>query len=143
MSITKSQARLVPFGKAPHQLGMGKFTVIFFGAIVFALCYAGYRILPIYYYYYDTVNQMHMVIRVASLEDDNEIRRRLMYYIKKYNIPASDNALKIDRGDGSMRISLNYQVPLKINFWDKVYHVHTFKFNAVAKGEFEERKKKR
>lgn len=121
---------------------MGKLTLLFFGALVFVICYAGYRILPIYYYYYDTVNQMHMVIRVASLEEDGEIRRRLLYYIKKYRIPASENALKIERGDKTMRISLSYQVPLDIEFRGKSYHIHTFKFNAVVNGKFEERKRK-
>ena len=119
-----------------NQQGLGLITVIIFGAIISAAVYAGYQIIPFFYYYYEIRNQFEQVIKVASVETDEEIRKKLMYHIKKYQLPVESEDLRIERSSDIMTISLKYQEVFYVTWQGKDYDVHTFDFDATVKGRF-------
>ena len=118
------------------QRGAGKLTLLVFGALVAALVYGCFRVFPIYYAYYEIQNQMDSVIRVASEEDDNVIRDRLMYHVNKLEMPVERDDFLIERDGRRMRISLNYTEVLEVPFQGKDYRLHTFRFRPRAEGNF-------
>jgi len=109
---------------------MSKLTLVFFGTLTGVLVWAGYNIIPFYYYYYELQNQFDAAIRVASEYTDQEIRQKLMYHIKKMEIPAEDEDLKINRYDNRMQISLDYAEEFYVTWKEKDYTIHTFPFHA-------------
>jgi hypothetical protein len=127
-------------GRAPRRgrssRGASKLTLLVFGLILWALGYAAYHIVPFFYYYYDLKNQFKQVIKVAALESDEEIRRKLMTFIKQYQIPVDPEDLRIERLDDTMRISLKYQEIFYVTFREKDYTLHTFDFDATTQGKF-------
>jgi hypothetical protein len=112
--------------------GAGLLTWIVFGTVIAAGAFAAYQILPFYYYYYELRNHFEQVIKVASLETDAEIRKKLMYHIKKYQIPCEPEDLKIERSDDTMTVSLAYDEVFYIRFNGKEYTLHTFHFDATV-----------
>ena len=113
--------------------GAGYLTLIVFGLIISALVYSAFQIAPFFYYYYDLQNQMESMIRIASMEGDQEIRKRLLYYVHKYEIPASDDALMIRRDGNTMEISLKYTEVFYVSWEGKDYVIWKFPFHAHAK----------
>ena len=91
------------------QRGLGRLTLLVFGAIGAVVLFCAYQIIPFYYYYYELLNQMESVIRVAGVEDDKSIRTKLAYHLKKMQIPAEIDDLKISREGNLLRLSLKYQ----------------------------------
>lgn len=119
------------------QSGIGKLTFIVFATIIGVVLYCGYHILPFYYYYYELMNQMESVTRVASSETDQEIRKRLMYHINKMQIPIRrPEDLKIERDNGYMTISLAYQEVFYISWQGKDHDIHKFDFNAYVRKKY-------
>lgn len=133
MSFTNSVKRTAFFRR---ERGIGKLTLLVFGTIVVALVFSANQILPFYYYFYELQNQMESVIRVAGTETDQEIRKKLMYHIKKMEIPADPEALKIERHGRKMIITLPYQEVFYLTYKGKTYDLYVFKFNAHAEGPF-------
>jgi hypothetical protein len=116
--------------------GAGKLTLLVFGSILAAALYTAYNVLPFYYYYYDLKNQFAQVIKVASVESDAEIRKKLMYFIKRYNIPCEPEDLRIERSNGVMRISLKYQEVFYVTWQGQDYTVREFDFDATEEAAF-------
>ena len=116
--------------------GVGYITLFVFGLLFVAAFYSASKILPFYYYYYDLQNQMESLIRVASDNTDQQIRKKLMYFIKKYDIPARDQDLQISRGSNMMKIQLRYKEVFYATWQGKDYDIHTFEFLAQAEGKF-------
>jgi len=116
--------------------GASTITTVVFGAIAIVILYSAYHILPFYYYYFEVVNQMESVIRVASTNTDQEIRRKLDYHIKKMGIPAAPDDLRITRQANYMTIRLPYTETFVVRFGDKKYTIYTFDFIAEAEGAF-------
>ncbi|RIL06887.1 MAG: hypothetical protein DCC75_10460 [Proteobacteria bacterium] len=134
--FTKMLPELLAGGNSQGQAGASGVTITVFLVILGALVFCGYHILPFYYYYFDLENQFDQVIKVASTETDQEIRRKLRYYIEKYEIPAEIEDLKIERDGNRMRISLPYKEIFYITWQGKDYDLHTFEFHAYAEGQF-------
>jgi|GEM_PF-638276 len=134
--FTKGLKEILKASSPAPQSGMSKLTMLIFGALVAAALYAAYHILPFYYYYYDLVNQMEQLIRVASTYSDKEIRDKLTYYIKRYEIPADPADLRIIREGKRMRISLPYSEVFYITWRGKDYDLYVFNFNAYAEGDY-------
>lgn len=116
--------------------GVGKITFLVFSAIFGAIAYAAYQIIPFYYYYFDLKSQFKQVIKVASVDTDEEIRRKLMTFIKLYQIPVEPEDLRIERSDNTMKISLKYQEVFYVTFQGKDYTIHTFDFDATTTGVY-------
>lgn len=124
------------FSKLKCEGGIGKFTFLVFGSLIAAVVFYGYNVGPFYYDYYEIVQQMESVIRVAQTEDDVSIRRKLMYHIKKLGLPVRPDELVIERGDRYMKISLPYREVFYVTYKGRDYILQTFDFNAHAEGPF-------
>jgi hypothetical protein len=118
------------------QSGVGRVTLIVFGVLTAAVIFCGYKILPFFYCYYEITNQFEQVIKVASTEDDKEIRKKLMYHIKKLELPVEPEDLRIEREVGKMRISLPYDEIFYITWQGKDYDLYKFHFHAYAEGAY-------
>lgn len=116
--------------------GLSKLTILVFGTLFAAVLYTGYSVLPFYYCYYEIQNQMEQAIRVASTYTDAELRDKLVYHIKKLELPVNPEELRIEREAGFMKISLPYEEVFYVTWEGKEYDLHTFKFHAYAEGSF-------
>ncbi|RMG45535.1 MAG: DUF4845 domain-containing protein [Candidatus Dadabacteria bacterium] len=114
--------------------GASKLTVLVFAAIFGVAFYCAYHIIPFYYYFYELQNQFESAVKVASTYTDKEIRRKLMYHIKKMQLPVEPDDLEIIRQDGKIKISLEYEEVFYITFRGKDYDIWTFPFHAYAEG---------
>lgn len=110
--------------------GASTLTTIIFGAIFIAIVYSGYKIIPFFYCYFELENQMYAVARIASTATDTEIRKKLIYHIKKLEIPVDPEKLNINRDGETITISLPYEEIFYISMGEKDYDIHTFKFIA-------------
>lgn len=119
--------------------GVGKLTLLFFGSVLAVLLYSAYKIFPFFYYYLELQNQMEAAIRVAQTHTDDELRQKLLYHIKKMEIPmgAPENLL-IERSADIMRVALAYEEVFYINWREKDYVIYTFPFLAQAEGKMGE-----
>ncbi len=115
--------------------GVSKITLLVFGLLIAGVVYSSYRIMPFYYYYYEIQNQMDALTRVASTHTDQEIRKKLIYHIKKYQLPVSPEEIVIVRDGGKIEMSLEYDEVFYITLGNKDYDIHTFHFHAYAEGD--------
>lgn len=122
--------------KVNSKSGIGTVTLLIFVTLAGVISYVAYYVLPFYYYYYDLLGQFEQVIKVAQFETDEEIRKKLMYHINKYQIPCNPEDLRIERIDDTMVISLQYTEVFKIPWGDKEYEVRRFDFDATVSGHF-------
>lgn len=119
------------------QAAVGKLTLFVFTVITALVVFVAYNVLPFYYYYFEIENQFQAAIRVASTEDDQAIREKLMYHIQKLQIPVEPDDLIIERmGGNHMRISLFWQEVFFITYQDKDYDIWTFDFHAEVEDDF-------
>ena len=116
--------------------GIGKLTLLVFGVLAGALLYSAYHILPFYYYYLELQSHMEQAIKVADVDTDEEIRKKLIYQIRWMNIPADEKKLRIERGDHFMRISLPYEEIFYVPWQGEDRDLYVFKFVAKAEGKF-------
>jgi hypothetical protein len=118
--------------------GVGKLTLIVFGAIVFVVAYCAYNVAPFYYYYFELNDHMRQIIKVASMENDEELKKRLMDHIKMMEIPMHPEDLIIERDETAheMHVSLKYKETFWITFRGKDYKIRDFPFYAHAEGKF-------
>lgn len=122
--------------KSSQERGIGRLTLIVFGTLGAAVLFCAYQIMPFYYYYYELLNQMEAVIQVAGIESDKAIRTKLAYHMKKLQIPAEIDDLKITREGNRMRLSLKYEEVFYIRYRGKDYDLRVFPFHAQAEGQF-------
>lgn len=116
--------------------GIALITALVFGAIACAGIYTAYKVIPFYYYYYDLKNQFEQLIKVAPVETDEEIRRKALTWLKKYDIPCEPDDLRIERQGDAMTISLKYQEVFFVTWQGKDYDIYTFDFDATTTRNF-------
>ena len=122
--------------KHHSQRGIGRITLIFFGTLTTVAVFCGYQILPFYYYHYELLNQLESLTRVAGVETDQSIRKKLDYHLKKMQIPADISDVRINREGNTIHISLMYKEIFYIKYRGKVYDLYVFPFHAEAVGSF-------
>ena len=110
-------------------------TTIVFGLLLAVVGYTGIEVGRIYYRYFEIQGQFDQILTVADQESDAELRKRLMYHIKKQEIPVDPEDLKIERGEGRIRISLQWEEDFYLTWKEKDYTFHTFSFHAYSEGE--------
>lgn len=118
------------------QDGASALTLLVFGAIIGVILYAAYSIVPFYYYYYELQNHFEQIIPIAGTETDMEIRRRLLYHIRRYELPVEEEQLNIVRSGNIMSISLKYTEVFLIEWKGKELFRWDFPFHAHAEGEY-------
>jgi hypothetical protein len=123
------------------ELGAGLLTVAVFGTLLAVVLFSAYNILPFYYYYFELSHQMEAVIRVAETSNNEELRNKLTYHIRKMEIPVGDDeelrrALIIERENGKIRVSLSYEEVFYITFDGRDRTLMRFPFTAQAEGRY-------
>lgn len=118
------------------QCGMGRITLLVVGSLTAVAVFCGYQIIPFYYYYYELQNQFDSLTRVAGVETDQSIRRKLEYHLKKMQIPADISDVKINREGNKIQISLKYKEIFYVKYRGKTYDLYVFPFHAEAIGTF-------
>lgn len=116
--------------------GISRITVIVFGILFAIAAYCGFQVGPFYYYAAELENQFKAAIDVASVHTDQEIRQKIMYHVKKLEIPCDPDDLIIERDFDTMRVSLEYSEVFFITFRDKDYEIHTFHFDLDVREKF-------
>ena len=116
--------------------GISKITLAVFGTIFGVAFFAIYNILPFYYYYFEIQNQAEAMARVAQEYKDKEIRLRLEKAMSDYQIPAEPEDLKIQRMDGMIEISLEYEEILSVGFEDRYWDIHVFPFHVYVNQKY-------
>lgn len=114
----------------PYQRGMGKFSLIFFGGLLFAVLYAAYHIAPWFYYYWELQSHMDQMSKVAQMESEEEIRKRLLYYIKRYELPVDPHDLRVSKEGNHFKSSLEWSQTFSIPWRGEEVDIHTFEFRA-------------
>lgn len=79
---------------------------------------------------------MQAAARVASTESDAELRKKLIYQIKKLEIPVSPEKLIITRNDDDITMRLTYEEIFYVPLFGKDYDIHTFKFDAIVTEQY-------
>jgi len=100
------------------------------GAIIFC----AYHILPFYYYYFELQEQFEALVRVAEVNTDQELRSKIRSYLRRAEIPAEADEVRIDRDGGRISLTLDYQEVFFIRFRGKEYDIKTFDFHVHADG---------
>ena len=108
--------------------GIGALTLIVFGSFLIAFVYTFYSVAPFYYYYFEMRNHVKAAGLVAGELRDDQIRKRLLGYMKEFEIPASESDLVINRQDNSIRIVLEYKEEFYIRYKGKDYSIYIFPF---------------
>ena len=119
-----------------NQRGLGRITLLVFGSLLSIFLFCGYQILPFYYYHYELLNQFESLTRVAGIETDQSIRKKVEYHLKKMQIPAEISDVKINREGNKIQISLKYKEIFYIKYRGKTYDLYVFPFHAEAIGTF-------
>ena len=121
--------------RSSRERGMGKLTLLVFGTIVAAALYVAYNVLPFYYYYFELQEQMRQLVRVGNVYSDKELREKLRRHMERMEIPATIDAVKIERRGTNTAVSLEYSEVFYIRWQGKDIEVHRFNFRAHAEGE--------
>lgn len=119
-----------------NQSGISKLALLIFVPLIGATLYSGYRIIPFYYDYYELINQMESLARVASVNTDQELRQKLKAHLKRTNLPITIDDITLERFGDSIRMSTNYEEVFDITWQDKEYTIHTFEFDVLVEERF-------
>jgi len=116
--------------------GVSKLTVLVFAPLISVAIYSAYHITPFYYNYFELVNQMESLVKVAGVHTDEELKKKLSYHMKKLGIPGTIDQVKFDRFGDRMHIRLSYEETFWVTWQGVDYDIHTFKFDADAEGNY-------
>jgi len=114
--------------------GIGRLTLLLFGAVIAALIFTGYNVIPFYYYYFELTNQLEALVASKERTNDVELRKRIMAVVKELEIPADERDIRIDRRDGFIEVSLSYKEIFYVAWRGRDLDLHTFQFTAHARG---------
>ena len=115
-----------------NSLGLGKFTIIFLALFLSVFGYTAYYVGSFYYYFYEIQNQIASAAKVASIDSNVVLRRKIWYHVKKLGLPVVAKDLRIDRYGNGIRIWLKYTEVFSVPWKGKKHVIHKFHFNAHA-----------
>lgn len=129
---------LIPLRALRRDGGQTRLGLLLFLLLLVAGVWAGFKIIPFYYYYNEIQGLMDAQAAKASLFSDEKIRKELLKRIRKLEIPINDpEDLKINRFDGKIVIDLKYEEVLYIDLGeDRVYDLWIFKFNPHVERQY-------
>jgi hypothetical protein len=134
--VSGGQPLLVGAQDVGGEAGAGRLTVLVFGALVAALIFVGYQVIPFYYYYFEFSNQLQGLVSGADRHNDVTMRSKVVRIMEQLEIPATERDVQIDRRDGSVGITVQYTEILFFSFRGKDYDLYEFRFRASAQGAF-------
>lgn len=119
--------------KTRSQKGASNLGILLSLLFTFAGIFVAYQVLPFYYSFYELQGLMESQAEKASEFKDGEIIRVLTRTIKKLNIPADPENIRINRLSGRVIIELNYSEILFVDFGGGYdYDLWEFEFNPKA-----------
>lgn len=112
--------------------GVGKLTLFVFAVLAGIVIYGLSQVGPIFYSYLELQNQMQQAARVASVKNDEELRKLIAPHIRDLQIPATIEDLVIERFEDYIYIGMSYSETLTIPLGEKDIQIYTFQFNPYA-----------
>ncbi|HMO02727.1 MAG TPA: hypothetical protein PKD37_07045 [Oligoflexia bacterium] len=120
--------------KTQGNLGLGSLATFILFVVVGSCVYLGYKIIPIFYNYYELQNQMDQMVRTADVLSNNEILTRIKKIVQEYNIPVKEENITVDRSHDRIILKAAWSDDLAISWKDKEYLLQTFYFEAISEG---------
>jgi len=117
---------------------MSKLSTLFLIIVAASVLHVGWRLIPIFYSYYELQNQFEQLVRLGEVEQDDDIKKKLNYQLKKSEVPAQLKDVRYYRSNTTMRLTLEYDQPLVLFIpWEwKEKTVHTFHFKVEAEAQY-------
>ncbi len=103
------------------QRGGARLKAIFWTAVLVAVCYSGFKVVPAYFANYQLQDKLQTEARFAVVNhrSDEDLRNVVFKEIQDQDIPARREDIKIlENTQRAVRISVDYTVPVDL----KVYH---------------------
>lgn len=121
--------------KSTHtQTGASNLAILVFILCILAGVYVCSQVFPFYYSYYELKGLMESQAEKGGELKDGDIKRVLTKAIKKLDIPADPENLKINRYAGKIIIELKYSEVLFVDFGDG-YDYDLWEFNFEPRAE--------
>lgn len=138
LRVQKNRLKGKPEGSVVRSRGMsaergvGKLTLFVFAVLAGIVIYGITQVGPIFYSYLELQNQMQQAARVASVKNDEELRKLIAPHIRDLQIPATIEDLVIERFEDYIYIGMSYSETLTIPIGEKDIQIYTFQFNPYA-----------
>lgn len=101
--------------------------------VILASLFTAYNVFPFYYSYYELRGEMDAKAVKASELSDKEIIEGVNQVIRKQNIPANIEDLKINRLDNKIVMSLPYEEVFYVDFGNGYdFDIWYFSFNPTV-----------
>jgi hypothetical protein len=106
------------------QRGAGRLKAIIWTSLFLLLVYVCYKIVPIYFADYQLQDKMQETARYASSfhKPADEIRTAVFRDVQDLEIPARWEDVKVEYSGRTVRITVQYSVPLDLLFYHTVMH---------------------
>ena len=116
------------------QKGANNIGILLFILFILSGVYVCSQVFPFYYSYYELKGLMESQAEKANEFKDGDIKRVLTRAIKKLDIPADPEELKINRFSGKIIIELKYSEVLFVDFGGG-YDYDLWEFNFQPRAE--------
>ena len=103
--------------------------------IAFLIILILYKIIPLYYYYFEIKNQMITLSKDAAIKTDLEIKEKLHEQIKYLQIPATKDDIAIQRSGAKIKITIKYKEVIYFTINNKDYDLFVLNFSPTVKNE--------
>ena len=96
--------------------GRARLKALIWTAILVAGIYAGYKIVPVYFAYYQLQDKMQEIARFATVNNmtDEKVREAVFREIQDRDIPARREDIKVTMSRRGVNISVSYTVHLDL-----------------------------
>ena len=109
--------------------------IIMLSIIAFLIILILYKIIPLYYYYFEIKNQMITLSKDAAIKTDLEIKEKLHEQIKYLQIPATKDDIAIQRSGAKIKITIKYKEVIYFTINNKDYDLFVLNFSPTVKNE--------
>lgn len=109
--------------------------IIMLSIIAFIIILILYKIIPLYYYYFEIKNQMITLSKDAAIKTDLEIKEKLHEQIKYLQIPATKDDIAIQRSGAKIKITIKYKEVIYFTINNKDYDLFVLNFSPTVKNE--------
>ena len=120
-----------PIGKVKQKLGLSSITLIFLIVVMGSLAYTIYQVAPFYYYYYDLLNNMEVIVKEGTRDTDQQLKDKIYKKVKELGIRADPQDIVIlhDMKD-NLSVELKYEEVFYTTIAGKDYDIYVFDFDA-------------
>lgn len=102
---------------------------IFFLLLVVSMIYAGVKLVPHWFTYYEMKYAFESEAERAHLRSDEEITKHLVSLANELNLPIEAKDINIERKDGEIEVSTSYDI--EVNFLGRYKRTFNFSIDTV------------